>query len=96
MQARSQVLRFGGAKHIFRRSKLFLLYVKIKFFGHSKIYGHKKLRALPRMLPVAKRACDHVENTWSGMQGQETTTAAVIGSLSPQVHANKQNTTETL
>jgi len=39
-QTRSQVLRFGGAKYIFRGTKfLVLLYVKTNFSGHKKILG---------------------------------------------------------
>jgi len=43
-QACSQVLRFGGAKYIFRGSRfLFLLYVSKNFPGHETIWGCTKI-----------------------------------------------------
>jgi len=50
IQARSQLLTFGGTKYIFRWARfLFLLYVYNKFFWAQQIRG-----TLPRMPSVAK------------------------------------------
>jgi len=35
------------------------------------------------ILPPTAQPCDHAGNTWSGIQGHEATTAAVIGHCCP-------------
>ena len=59
-QARSQVLTFGGAKHIFRGVRLlFLLYFWNKFFWQQEnLWGNKiNLGSLPPNAPPWLRAC---------------------------------------
>jgi len=66
---RSQVLRFGGAKCIFRRARiLFLLYFWNKFSGNKKIWGAQKKfgGTAPECPPVATG----LDVMWSGGTGQ--------------------------
>ena len=69
-RARSQVLRFGGAKYIFRGERFRVCYMFKNSFGHNKIWEAQKFlgKHWPRMDSVANAVlcfCFAVTNLWT-------------------------------